>query len=671
MPLLTNVAVALGFALVGGLLVRLARVPPLVGYLLAGVAIGPFTPGFVGDSETIEELAELGVVFLMFGVGLHFSLRDLWAVRRVAVPGALVQMALTTALAYGLARYWGWPPGAALVLGLALSIASTVVLLRGLMDHALLDTSAGRIAVGWLVLEDLATVLLLLVLPLLAKPAGGAVLEQVLVTLARAAVFVGLMLVVGARLLPWLVGRIARTRSRELFLLLAVTLALGVALGAAVVFGVSLALGAFLAGVVVRESPMRHQIGADLLPFRDAFAVLFFVSVGMLVDPRALWSDIGPVLAISAVVVLGKAAFALGLTLLLRQPARTGLVVAAGLAQVGEFSFILGRAALALGILAPQHYSLILAAALISITVNPFAFRLVAPLERLLRRVRPELPAPGARPGIDAVEAPHVVVVGCGRVGHHVVDVLGRLGVPCLVVDLDAERVEALRRAGVPTLFGDAGNSEILQHAGLERARALVVTVGDAATASVVVATARELAPGLWTLARSSTAGGVRTLYGLGARTVIHPELEGGLEIVRHTLAHLGFPLREVQRYADAVRHDGYDAAPDQPGEQRALRELQAAAGNLEITWVRLREGSAVAGRTLAQANLRARTGSIVVAIRRDEQLVPSPSADTPLVPGDRLALIGSTEQVNAAEALLAEAAPDLSAGGAVDATRG
>jgi CPA2 family monovalent cation:H+ antiporter-2 len=263
------------------------------------------------------------------------------------------------------------------------------------------------------------------------------------------------------------------------------------------------------------------------------------------------------------------------------------------------------------------------------------------------------------------------VVVGCGRVGHHVVDVLGRLGVPCLVVDLDADRVEALRRAGVPTLYGDAANSEILEHAGLDRARALVVTVADPATASVVVAAAREQAPGLWTLARSSTAGGVRTLYGLGARTVIHPELEGGLEVVRHTLSQLGYPLREVQRYVDAVRHDGYDAAPDQPGEQRALRDLQAAAGNLEITWVTLREGSAVAGRTLAQANLRARTGSIVVALRRDERLVPSPPADTPLVPGDRLALIGSSGQVDAAEALLTEAAPGVSAGDADDARRG
>jgi CPA2 family monovalent cation:H+ antiporter-2 len=651
LPLLTNIAVALGLALLGGVLARLARVPPLVGYLLAGVAIGPFTPGFVGDAQTIGELAELGVVFLMFGVGLHFSLKDLWAVRRVAVPGALVQMTLTTALGWALARQWGWPAGAALVLGLALSIASTVVLLRGLMDRALLDTPAGRIAVGWLVLEDLATVALLLVLPLIGRPAGGAALGDVALTLAKAAGFVGLMLVVGARLLPWIVASIARTRSRELFLLFAVTLAVGVALGAAAFFGVSLALGAFLAGVVVRESPMRHQIGADVLPFRDAFAVLFFVSVGMLVDPRTLWASPGPVLAVAALVVVGKALFALGITLLLGQPARTALVAAAGLAQVGEFSFILGQAALGLGILAPAQYNLVLAAAIVSITVNPFVFRLVAPAERLLGRLG--LGAAPAAAESAGASAGHVVVVGCGRVGHHVVDVLRQLGVPCLVVDLDAERVESLRRSGVRVLYGDAGNSEILAHAGLEQARALVVTVADSATASIVVAAARQLAPALWTIARSSTAGGLKTLYDLGARSVIHPELEGGLEVVRHTLTQLGYPLREVQRYADAVRRDGYDPAPNRPDEHRALADLMAAAGSLEITWLAVREGSPLAGQTLAEANLRARTGSIVVAIRRDEQLLPSPPTDLPLAPGDRLAMIGAAAQVDAAERLL------------------
>jgi CPA2 family monovalent cation:H+ antiporter-2 len=649
--LLTNVAAALAFALLGGVLARLVRVPPLIGYLLAGVAIGPFTPGFVGDTATVRELAELGVVFLMFGVGLHFSLRELWLVRRVAVPGALLQMGLTTALGYLLARAWSWPTPAALVFGLSLSVASTVVLLRALMDNALLETGPGRVVVGWLVLEDLATVVLLLLLPLLSGPADGVGLRAVMVTLLKAAAFVLLMLFLGARLLPWAVSRIARTRSRELFLLLAVSIALGVALSAARFFGVSLALGAFLAGVVVRESPMSHQIGADVLPFRDVFAVLFFVSVGMLVDPRALWASLGPVLAVSALVVLGKAVLGLVITLALGQGARAAVVVAAGLAQVGEFSFILGQGALTLGLLAPAHYTLILAAALVSITLNPFAFRLIGPAEKLLRRAAVRRHGDAGEPAAGG--APHVVVVGCGRVGHHVVDVLGRLGVPRLVIDLDAERVDELRRSGVPALFGDAANSEILKHAGLERARALVVTVSEVTTATIVVASARHLAPGLWIVARSSTAGGVRQLYGLGAAEVIHPELEGGLEVVRHMLSELGYPLREIQRYVDSVRRDGYDTGVNRVAERRALRDLVAAVGNLEVHWITLRESSPVSGRTLAEANLRARTGSAVVAVQRGGNVVPSPPADTPLLAGDRLALIGAPDQVDAAAALL------------------
>jgi monovalent cation:H+ antiporter-2, CPA2 family len=304
-------------------------------------------------------------------------------------------------------------------------------------------------------------------------------------------------------------------------------------------------------------------------------------------------------------------------------------------------------------VLAPEHYSLILASALVSITLNPFAFRLIAPAQRLLLRAGLGRPSRTEGPTVVASGAPHVVVVGCGRVGRHVVDVLGRLSVPCLVVDLDAERVEALRRSGVPALFGDAANSEILRHAALGRARALVVTVADVTTVTVVVASARHLAPSLWIVARSSTLAGVRQLYALGAQEVIHPELEGGLEVVRHTLSQLGYPLREVQRYVDAVRRDGYDPGVNRPAEHRALRDLVDAVRNLEVTWVTVEDASPLSGRTLAQANLRARTGSIVVAIHRDGNLTPSPPADTPLVAGDRLALIGAPEQVGAAEKLL------------------
>ena len=329
LALLTNITAALIAAFAGGYIARKLGLPSLVGYLLGGLAIGPFTPGFIGDTENISQLAEMGVIFMMFGVGLHFSLKDLWSVRRIAVPGALLQMLIATGLGLGLALLWGWSLAAGLVLGLAVSIASTVVLLRGLVDQGLLNTSHGQVAVGWLVLEDLATIAILVLMPaLLGGGAGNPWLNAGWAVL-QTGLFVGLMLLIGAKLMPWLLMRIAHTRSRELFILAVVALALGTALAAAEFFGVSLALGAFLAGVVIGESDVSHQVGAEVIPFRDIFAVLFFVSVGMLVNPAALWANIGQVLALTALIVAGKALFTLLLGLVLPAPARTMLVVAA------------------------------------------------------------------------------------------------------------------------------------------------------------------------------------------------------------------------------------------------------------------------------------------------------------------------------------------------------
>ncbi len=578
LPLLVNIAVALLAAFVGGLLARKVGVPTLVGYLLGGMAIGPFTPGFVGDQDAIGQLAELGVIFLMFGVGLHFSMKDLWRVRGVAVPGALGQMGLASLAGYALCRSWGWSGQASLVVGLAISVASTVVLLRGLIDNGLLDTRHGQVAVGWLVLEDLATVVILLILPVFTVGDSGIDGRALGLTLLKAAAFIALMLLVGARVVPWILLRIASTRSRELFLLLVLTVALGTALGSAAIFGVSLALGAFLAGVVVNDSPLSHQVGADVLPFREAFAVLFFVSVGMLVDPRYLLANAGPVAAMTALIVVGKGALTILLCVLLRQPLRTGLVVAAGLGQIGEFSFILGQAGVKLGMLQQEQYSLLLAGALLSITINPLLFGLVGPLERAVSR-SPRLrrwldPQPPVEDDPVPEGGGHVVIVGCGRVGGHIVDVLGRVGVPRLVVESDASKVEELHRKGVPLLYGDASNSEILSHADLPRARALVVTIPDEAAAALTVAGARRLCPEVPIVARAASQAGVKYLADLGAQDVIHPELEGGLQVVRHTLLRLGFPLAEVQSYADLVRRESYDTDVDTDEEERAILEL-------------------------------------------------------------------------------------------------
>jgi CPA2 family monovalent cation:H+ antiporter-2 len=657
LDLLVNIGVALVAAFAGGLVARRLGLPTIVGYLLAGMAIGPFTPGFVGNVENIRQLAELGVIFLMFGVGLHFSLRDLWTVRAVAIPGAIVQIIVVTGLGFALSQLWGWSAPAGLVLGFALSIASTVVLLRSLTDSGLLNTIHGKVAVGWLVLEDLATILILVLLPALFGAGESASLEAIGLALLKAAVFVVLMLVVGVRLLPWLLTRIAFSRSRELFILAVVAVAVGTALGSAELFGVSLALGAFLAGVVLGESAISHQIGAEVVPFRDVFTVVFFVSIGMLVNPVHMLTNAGEVLALAGLILLGKPLFTLLMGLALPASGRTMLVAAIGRGQIGEFSFILGQAGVTLAVLTEDQYSLILAGALISIVLNPLLFKLVPWSEQALKRI-PSLWRLLDRQGSGLqVAAPtlndHVVIVGAGRVGEHILAVLGLLDVPRLVMEIDAQRASEFAKQGVPTLFGDAANSEVLDHAGLEHARVLVITLPEEAATEMVVAAALEIAPDLRIVARASTHSGVHRLYDLGAQDVIHPELEGGLEVVRHTLLALGFPADQIEPYTNAVRGDHYDTAVSSPKERQALDQLRDSMRGLGLVWRRLDAHSPIVGKTLAEAEVRASTGASVIAIIRSHNVLPNPKSSTRLQAGDLVGLIGDAKQIAAVDQLL------------------
>lgn len=655
--LIANITLALFAAFIGGLVARMIGLPTIVGYLVAGIVIGPFTPGFVGDYESIGELAEIGIIFLMFGVGLHFSLHDLWVVRDIAVPGTLVQMTLITLLGVGLGGLWGWTLSSSIILGLALSIASTVVLLRALQDNGLLNTVHGRVAVGRVVVEDIATVVVLVILNAVGAPGDGPMLQTVLLTLVKAGVFVALMLVVGMRFVPWLFARITFMKSRELFILTVVVVALGTAFAASELFGVSLALGAFLAGVTINESTTSYQVGADVLPFREVFSILFFVSVGMLVNPYFLFANAGQVLAVTAIIVIAKPLIAACFTFLMPYPARTGLVVGAGLAQIGEFSFLLGTAAVSLHFLDADQYSLILAGAVISIVLNPLMFRLVNPVENWLKkspalwnrinRHGPEGPQPG-----EHFEN-HVVVVGYGRVGHHIVDVLEYLKIPALVVDAEATRVSELDKLGVPTLFGDAANSEVMKHTGLARARALVVTVPDEATAEVVVATAHEITPKLPIIARAGTQKGVVQLSELGAQDVIHPELEGGLEIVRHTLLRLGLPPSEVQKYTDIVRRDHYDIEISTPDEVSLLEQLLHAFRGMEIIWHEVGIGSGLVNHTVADVGVRDATGASIIAIKRNNEIIANPKSALQFRAGDVVGIIGDETQAVQAKQFL------------------
>jgi CPA2 family monovalent cation:H+ antiporter-2 len=656
-PLLISITIALVVAFIGGIIARRIGLPTIVGYLLAGIVIGPFTPGFKGDVETIQQLAELGVIFLMFGVGLHFSFKDLGNVRDIAIPGALIQTLLATLLGSGLSLLWGWNLTAGIVLGLSVSVASTVVLLRGLMDNSLLNSSHGQAAVGWLVMEDILSVLIIVLLPSMVVNAGGFDWKNLIITLLKAIAFVAVMFFFGTRLLPWSLERIARTRSRELFILAILAITLGTALGAAELFGVSLALGAFMAGAIISQSPLSYQVGADVFSFREAFSVLFFVSVGMLVNPAFLWQNVSHVIALSLLVLVGKPLIVLLLGLLFPRPARTFLVIAVGLAQVGEFSFIIGQAGVSLNLLNTDQYSLILAASLISITINPFLFKLLPRMEKLLQRMPSfwkKLESSKPLPEIDESKLMnHAVIIGYGRVGKQMVDVLESLEVPMLVIEADAEQIDALNKRKIPTLFGDAANSEVLMHASLEKARILVITVQSESASSLIITTAKNLNPRLSIIARASSQEGVRVLAKLGAQHTVQAELEEGLELISHALISLGFPLKEVHDYAESVRHDNYEPNITTNAEHQSLHQLLHALRGIELTWLSLPEDSPIIGKSLAESNIRAHTGASVVALMRNNELTANPKSMTIFEAGDRIGIIGELDQINNARCLI------------------
>ncbi len=607
--LIAIIALGLTLAFICGMVAQRLRLPPLVGYLVAGVLVGPYTPGFVGDSNLTGQLAEIGVILLMFGVGLHFSFKDLMAVRAIALPGAVVQIAAATAMGIGLAFAWGWTLGQGLVFGLALSVASTVVLLRALEERGLLDTDNGRIAVGWLIVEDLAMVLTLVVLPALAPSLGGearglghgtahaltdlvaqivgpeyaqSLALTVVLTLAKVAVFAGLMLVGGRRFVPWLLDQAARTGSRELFTLAVLALALGIAFGSAELFGVSFALGAFFAGMVLAESDLSHQAAADSLPLQDAFAVLFFVSVGMLFDPGILLRAPLSVLAVLGVIMVGKSLAAVAIVLAFRHPLGTALTIAASLAQIGEFSFILVSLGLSLKLLPEEGRNLILGGALLSITLNPLFFALAARIEQVFAD-RPDLAARFARKGaadvaISGGEPPrrdHVVIIGFGRVGSSIGATLETWDLPYVVVERDRRRVLALRAAGTQAVFGDATAPGILEAAGIGTARLLVVATPDAHQARRLVEAARAANPGIDTVVRTHSEAERRHLEEDGVGLVLMGERELALGMSFYALRSLGVREGEARVFIDTARAESRSDAEVTVGPVKGTPELR------------------------------------------------------------------------------------------------
>jgi CPA2 family monovalent cation:H+ antiporter-2 len=545
-PLIATIVIGLGLAFVLGAIANRFRIPPLVGYLVAGILVGPFTPGFVADQTLAPQLAEIGVILLMFGVGLHFSLTDLLSVKAIALPGAIVQIAIATAMGSAIAWWLGWTPAAGLVFGLALSVASTVVLLRALQERRILETERGRIAVGWLIVEDLAMVLALVLLPALAQiirpgsevshadPVAGylgySLWGVVILTLVKVALFVALMLVVGRKLIPWLLHYVAHTGSRELFRLAVLAIALGVAFGAAKLFGVSLALGAFFAGMILSESQLSHRAAEESLPLRDAFAVLFFVSAGMLFNPISLLRDPLPMMATLFVIVVGKSLAAFLIVLAFRHPLMTALTISASLAQIGEFSFILADVGRDLGLIPAEARDLILAGAILSIMLNPLAFTAVDLLNSRFAKTPQAGVADAAAIRDDGFPVTrlshHTVLVGHGRVGSIVSEALREKRTAFLVIEDASSRIAELREKGIEVIPAHAAKMETLVAANIAGASLIILAIPNSFEAGRVVEFARGSNPGIRIIARAHSDEEVDYLTKLGADIVIMGERE-------------------------------------------------------------------------------------------------------------------------------------------------
>lgn len=587
--LLVNLSVSLVVALVFGLITQRLRLSPIVGYILAGIALGPQTPGFVADQKTASELAEIGVILLMFGVGLHFNLRDLLAVRRIALPGAAGQILVATVLGVAVALLAGRGLSTGLIVGLAISVASTVVLVRMLVENDVLNSPQGHIAVGWLIVEDIFTVLVLVALPALAGLFGVAAAEgQSLLLVVGGAIIkvaaLGLVVIGGGRIvIPWLLRHVARTRSRELFTLTILAIALAIATGSAVLFGVSMALGAFLAGMVVGQTEASHQAAADALPMRDAFAVLFFVAVGMLFDPAVLWNHPFLLLSLLAIILIAKPLTAFVIVWGMRYSICTGITVAIALAQIGEFSFLLADEARRNNLLPADGMSLLVACALLSISINPFLFRLLLPIENWLRR-RPRLwqvlnrrsesrgsasnaaiqaKLAAANDSDDA--AALAVIVGYGPVGQTASRILHGFNVQTVVIDLNLDTIRRLIDSGENAIYGDAAQHDILEAAGVARARYLLVTVPEVLARTVVILTAKSINPNLRIFARARYIKERAWLDEVGAAGVVTEEGEIALGLAALLLREMGAKEERIQEELRAIQQELADESHGDP----------------------------------------------------------------------------------------------------------
>ena len=650
MGIAADIIIIIVAGLLGALVAHRLKQPLMLGYILAGVLIGPFNNAIsIGDAHDIEKLAEIGVALLLFALGLEFSLKELRPVRTIALVGTPLQILLTLGFGFLIGRWLGWERVPSLWLGGVVSFSSTMVILKTLMNQGVMGTLSSRVMIGILIVQDLAVVPMMIMLPQLSDPASG--LPTLGFAAIKSAVFLALMLLLGTKLLPKLLAIIARWDSRELFLLSITAIGLGIGY-ATYLAGLSFAFGAFVAGIVLSESDYGHQALSDIIPLRDLFGLLFFTSVGMLLNPAFVMANWFEVLALVLMVALGKGVimgvlargFGYGNVI----PLATGL----GMFQIGEFSFLLAQEGYGIGALSLDQYSLILAATIISMFLTPVVSGLTAPLYALRQRF-------GSNDTLEVINLPaeelkdHIVVVGGGRVGQHVARVLRQIDVPFVIVEVNHRRFEECKRARLPAIFGDASQNIVLEAARIHGAQQLLITAPAVISAQTIVRHVRQFHPDLNIVVRADGEDQMRSLYEEGVYMVILPELEAGLEIARQALLHLKMPIPVIQRYTDAIRRELYHPLSEGRDDHQEIRQLRSAGDLLELSWERLATGNPMVGRSLRELEIRRQTGVSIVGVIRQGEFLPNPEADFCFAEGDLIATIGNTAQRQAFNAAM------------------
>jgi CPA2 family monovalent cation:H+ antiporter-2 len=643
MGIAADIALILVAALLGGFVAQRLGQPLILGYIIAGIAVGPYTGGpRVGEIHDIELLAEIGVALLLFALGLEFNLAKLARVKWIAFIGTPLQLALTVALGWGLGRFLGWSSYSALWLGALVSLSSTMVTLKTQSAQGTLGTLASRVMIGMLIVQDLAVVPLMIVLPELGNLSVG--LPVLGWAVLRAALFLATMVFVGTRVIPFVLKRIATWNSRELFLI--AVMAIGVGIGyTTYLAGLSFAFGAFVAGMVLSESDYSHQALSDIVPLRDVFGMLFFVSVGMLLDPRFLFAQLGSIFLIISVISIGKVLIFAALARSFSYSEPVAAAVGLGLFQIGEFAFVLGRVGVAEGALSTEQYNLVLAAALITMLLTPAMSKLSVPTTGLLARILPSAPVPGLLAPEPDLHG-HIIIAGYGRVGRYIADLLKRLNLAFVVLERDQSRLDQLKAANIPVIYGDAGSPIVLEAARLQHARLLLVAVSAGIDVETIIRQARTINPPLHIVARATQHGQLEVLSKLGIHEVVQPEFEAGLEMVRQALLHVAISPIEIERLSDEVRAEHYRPIASPDTDTTTLQRLrQLRHGILDLSWYTLDASSHLIGQSIGAGAIRQQTGASVVALLRDNTVLTNPTPGTLLQAGDQLAVLGTPEQ--------------------------